>query len=84
MPDTVFAEDQLCLGDGPERKVTAKEVATLRMRGHQVEYTDSRTATTQLVVVNRDNGTTVVHAVSDARKGGKPAAQSLKTPPTLR
>ena len=74
MPPVCFAENQKCLGDGPERKLSDADVEALRSRGHEVEYTDSKTATTQLVVVDIDTGE--VHAVSDARKGGKPAAQT--------
>lgn len=70
--DEVFAENQRCLGDGPLRRLPEEEVAALRARGHEVEYTASKTATTQLIVVDPDTGT--VHAVSDARKGGRPAA----------
>ena len=51
-----------------ERECDA-DVEALRSRGHEVEYTDSKTATTQLVVIDMDTGE--VHAVSDARKGGK-------------
>lgn len=68
----MFAEDQRCLGDGPLRKLPEEEVAALRARGHAVEYSATRTATTQLILVDPDTGT--VHAVSDARKGGRPAA----------
>lgn len=74
VPHVAFAENQRCLGTGPERKLSEADVEALRSRGHEVEYTDSKTATTQLVVVDIDTGE--VHAVSDARKGGKPAAQS--------
>ena len=74
MPPVCFAENQKCLGDGPERKLSDADVEALRSRGHEVEYTDSKTATTQLVVVDIDTGE--VHAVSDARKGGKPAAHT--------
>jgi gamma-glutamyltranspeptidase len=76
MPPVCFAENQKCLGDGPERKLSDADVEALRSRGHEVEYTDSKTATTQLVVVDIDTGE--VHAVSDARKGGKPAAQTKR------
>jgi len=42
-------------------------------RGHEVEYHGTgKTAVTQLIVVDPDTGR--VHAVSDARKGGHPAA----------
>lgn len=69
----MFAEDQRCLGDGPPRRLPEREVEALRRRGHEVEYSDAKTAVTQLIVVDPDDGR--VHAVSDARKGGRPAAQ---------
>jgi gamma-glutamyltranspeptidase len=78
VPSTLFAENQYCLGDTRnERKVPADLVAALRSKGHVVEYSSEKTATTQLIVVDRDsvNGTAIVHAASDPRKGGKPAAQ---------
>ena len=73
IPDIVYAEEQRCLLDGPLRRVPEEQVAGLRARGHQVEYHGTgKTAVTQLIVVDPDTGR--VHAVSDARKGGYPAA----------
>ena len=51
-----FTENQKCLRDGPERKLSDADVEALRSRGHEVECTDSKTATTQLVVVGIDTG----------------------------
>ena len=74
VPDVVFAENvSATVGDGAPRRVDDATAAALRKRGHVVEFSDTKTAVAQLIVVDRD--TDLVHAVSDARKGGAPAAQ---------
>jgi gamma-glutamyltranspeptidase/glutathione hydrolase/leukotriene-C4 hydrolase len=74
VPDKVFAENtSATVGDGAPRRVDDATAAALRKRGHVVEFSDTKTAVAQLIVVDRD--TDAVHAVSDARKGGAPAAQ---------
>ena len=99
VPHTAFAEDQHCLGDTADpaaaRKVSSDDVAALRARGHEVERSGTRTAVTQLIVVEYAGNETssssssssssrgggsgrTVHAVSDARKGGRPAAQHIQ------
>ena len=69
----MFAEDQTALGDGTRRKLPTEEVNALRSRGHEVVYSGAKTAVTQLIVVDADTG--AIHAVSDARKGGRPASE---------
>ena len=69
----VFAEAQRILGTGEWRNVSDATAEALRSRGHEVTFSDVATATTQLVTVDLETGR--VHAVSDARKGGRPAAQ---------
>ena len=73
LPNVLFAEDQVAIGDGTPRKFDFEIVEALRQKGHAVEFSSQTTATAQLIAV--DTATGVVHAVSDARKGGKPAAQ---------
>ena len=73
IPHKVFAENQIALGDGTLRRLPSEEVAALRTRGHEVEYSADKTAVVQLIVV--DPNTNTVHAVSDTRKGGRPAAE---------
>jgi gamma-glutamyltranspeptidase len=74
VPDKVFAENtSATVGDGAPRRVDDATAAALRKRGHVVEFSGEKTAVAQLIVVDRD--TDAVHAVSDARKGGAPAAQ---------
>ena len=74
VPDVVFAESlDATVGDGKPRRTDAATAAALRARGHVVEFSGDKTAVAQLIVVDRD--TDAVHAVSDARKGGAPAAQ---------
>lgn len=72
-PNKVFAEAQRILGTGEWRNVSDATAEALRRRGHEVTFSDVATATTQLVTVDLETGR--VHAVSDARKGGRPAAQ---------
>ena len=74
VPNVVFAESlDGTVGDGAPRRVDAATAAALRKRGHVVEFSSEKTAVAQLIVVDGD--TDAVHAVSDARKGGAPAAQ---------
>ena len=74
VPNVVFAESlDGTVGDGAPRRVDAATAAALRKRGHVVEFSSENTAVAQLIVVDGD--TDAVHAVSDARKGGAPAAQ---------
>ena len=74
VPNVVFAEIlDGTVGDGAPRRVDAATAAALRDRGHVVEFSNEKTAVAQLIVVDGD--TDAVHAVSDARKGGAPAAQ---------
>ena len=72
-PNTVFAEAQRILGTDEWRNVSDATAEALRSRGHEVSFSDAVTATTQLITVDLEMGR--VHAVSDARKGGRPAAQ---------
>jgi len=90
-PNVAFAENQTAVGgggrssssssrgggtsggDSRERKFAEADAEALRRRGHEVRYTSALTATTQLIVVDEETGR--VHAVSDARKGGRPATE---------
>jgi gamma-glutamyltranspeptidase len=78
-PDQVDLEDEglPLLGAHPAHSIrTAEEVfGALRSRGHRnVTHCSTGMGVSQFIVVDRDTG--VLHAVSDPRKNGRPAAYS--------
>ena len=78
LPDKVDLEDQplpvLASSSASPSIRTAEAVyASLRSRGHyNVSHCDTGMGVAQFITVDRDSGT--LHAVSDPRKDGRPAA----------
>ena len=78
LPDKVDLEDQplpvlASPSASPSIRTAEAVYASLRSRGHHnVSHCDTGMGVAQFITVDRDSGT--LHAVSDPRKDGRPAA----------